>query len=111
MHVDSVAFSDGRREAFLTIDIPRADLPYAYDRTPHGRFIVDEYSSTDPDLGADYVDVSFSLDMSRIEGYEVFVDGDLTGGIFDEHNRMVYDPRTGRYTLTLPLKQGSYNYQ
>lgn len=111
MHVDSVAFSDGRREAFLTIDLPRADLPYAYDRTQHGRFMVDEYSSTDPDLGADYVDVSFSLDMSRIEGYEVFVGGDLTGDIFDEHNRMVYDPETERYTLTLPLKQGSYNYQ
>lgn len=111
MHTDSVRFGASNWHAYLAADGVRADRDYAYDSTQHGRFLVDEYNSTDPDLGADYVTVHFTLDAPEVTGGEIYVDGDFTLHRFDESNRMRYDRQTGLYTAEIPLKQGSYNYQ
>ena len=42
---------------------------------------------------------------------DIYVDGQMTLNGFSEANRMKYDPDRRLYTLELPLKQGSYNYQ
>lgn len=111
MHVDSVKFLNGMWHAWLQPDYSRNDRNYTYDSTQHGRFKIDEYNSTEPDLSADYVIVHFSLDPgSRMPG-PVFVDGDFTNHVFDDSNMMKYDWETGMYQTSLPLKQGSYNYQ
>lgn len=111
MHIDSVIFGGTNWHAWLTPDQPRAGHPYSYDQTQHGRFMIDEYNSTDPNLGADYVTVHFSLDTGEIPGADVFVDGDFSLHHFDERNRMTYNHTTRRYEAQIPLKQGSYNYQ
>lgn len=111
MSVDSVIFGGSNWHAYLRLDSPRAHQSYIYDRTQHGRFKVDEYNSTNPDLGADYVTVHFTLDSPEIIDHDIYVDGDFNLHRFDHINRMLYDPVDGVYRAAIPLKQGSYNYQ
>ena len=65
----------------------------------------------DPATQADYVLTHFTLDMPRLEGGDIFIDGDLTQRRLDPLSRMVWNNATGRYELSLLLKQGAYNYQ
>ncbi|MDE5652032.1 MAG: DUF5103 domain-containing protein [Muribaculaceae bacterium] len=113
MGVEETFFSDSDNmyHARLATAEPRAGRNYSFDSTQHGRFKIDEYNSTDPDLGADYIMTHFSLDMPEIPGAEIYVEGDLSLRGFSDSNRMKYLPEEGIYTLSIPLKQGSYNYQ
>lgn len=111
MGIDSVVFGGTNWHAHLRTDEERAGRNHIYDRTQHGRFMIDEYSATDPDLGADYVTVHFTLNSPEIIGGDVYVDGDFNLHRFDSRNKMTYDFTTQNYTVSIPLKQGSYNYQ
>ncbi len=111
MHVDSVRFGGTNWHAYLGYDENRAEKDYSFDKTQNGRFMIDEYNATDPDLGADYVTVHFTLDSPEVIGGDVYVDGDFALHRFDDRNRMTYDYTTQLYTAEIPLKQGSYNYQ
>lgn len=111
MHVDSVRFENPVWNAFLKEDLLRKDREYVYDMTQHGKFKIDEYNSTDPDLGADYVMTHFTLDIPQIFGANVFIDGDFTLHQYNENTMLKYDFNTNKYYLDLPLKQGSYNYR
>lgn len=111
MHTDSVRFGGTNWHAWLKPDMLRSDRDYVYDRTQHGRFKIDEYNSSDPDLGADYVTVHFTLDAPEIIDGDIYVDGDFTLHKFDDFNRLAFDRSSGLYTAQIPLKQGSYNYQ
>lgn len=111
MHVDSMRYTAPGYTAYLMADTPRAWHDYVYDQTQQGRYMVREYLSTDSDLGADYVDVRFTLDTSEVPGAAIYVDGDLTLHRLSDSNRMRWDPALNAYTLELPLKQGSYNYR
>ena len=111
MNVDSVKFSGNNWHAFLSIDEPRNETSYIFDSTQHGRFKIDEYNSSDPDLGADYVTVHFTLDAPQIGNGAIYIDGDFTGHKFDDSNLMKYDWNDGLYHARMLLKQGSYNYQ
>lgn len=110
MHTDSVKFGGSNWHAYLSVDEPREEKDYIYDETQHGRFKIDEYNSSNPDLGADYVTVHFTLEMPRI-AEPVYVDGDFTSHRFGDFNRMRYDDVRQCYVAEIPLKQGSYNYQ
>ena len=111
MHVDSVKFKDGIWHAWLKPDFSRLHKEYIFDKTQHGRFKIDEYNSTEPDLASDYVMVHFSLDPGEYQNGYIFVDGDFTNHRFEESNRLKYDWNDGLYHAEIPLKQGSYNYQ
>lgn len=111
MHVDSVKFGGSNWHAWLAEDGMRDEREYIYDRTQHGRFKIDEYNSTDPDLGADYVTVHFTLDAPQIAGADIYVDGDFILNRYNRINKMTYDFNDGKYHGSIPLKQGSYNYQ
>lgn len=107
MHVDSVKFGGTNWHAWLAVDDPRNEQEYFFDSTQNGRFKVDEYNATDPDLGADYVTVHFTLDAPEVIDGDVYIDGDFALEGF----RMDYDREQRVYTAQIPLKQGSYNYQ
>lgn len=111
MGVDHTGFEDRSYQAWLTTDEARDHHEYSYDQTQKGRFKIDSYNATDPDLGSDYVDVHFSLDFPRLMNGDIYVNGDFTSNRYDERYKMAFDPETSLYTLSLPLKQGSYNYQ
>lgn len=111
MKVDSLRYEGTNYHVWLKPDYPRAEREYQFDRTQHGRFIVREYNSTDSNIGADYITVHFLLEMDRLPGAEIYVDGEMTNGLQTDRNRMEYDGTKGVYTLQLPLKQGAYNYR
>lgn len=111
MGIDSIGFYNGRREAYLIPDQPRSEKGYEYDRTQHGRFKIDEYNSTDPDLGADYILTHFFLEMPEQPGKSVRIEGELTRHLPEGMEKMRYDWQRRGYELSLPLKQGSYNYR
>lgn len=111
MHVDSVALSQTNWQAWLSSDTPRTSSQYSYDRTQHGRYKINEYNSTEPDLSADYVTVHFSLDSPPVPGKEIYLDGEFALGIPEWQRKMTYDNEQQRYSASIPLKQGSYNYR
>ncbi|MDE5552441.1 MAG: hypothetical protein K2I91_04490 [Muribaculaceae bacterium] len=53
----------------------------------------------------------FTFDFPEVYEGDVYVDGDLFLNSYSDLNRMKYDREQGVYTLDVPLKQGSYNYQ
>lgn len=111
MGVDQIGFEGRTYQAWLRADEERAGHEYSYDQTQRGRFKIDSYNATDPDLGGDYIDVHFTLDYPQLMNGDIFVEGDFTAHRYDDQFRMKWDPDRRVYTLSLPLKQGSYNYQ
>lgn len=111
LRVDSVRFINGMWHAWVREDMPRVENPYEFDSTQHGRFKIDEYNSTDPNLGSDYVMVHFILDLPEQRYSEVYIDGEFTNYLPEDKKEMKYDKTTDKYEVTIPLKQGSYNYR
>lgn len=111
MHVDSSLYDTDGYRAVLTADTERASHPYLYDQTQFGRYKIDEYSATDPDLGADYIVTDFTLDFPRLMDGQILLDGEFVRSLPLEQRVMDYDPATGKYHKSLLLKQGSYNYR
>lgn len=111
MGVEEIAWADPYYHFRLYTDTERADRPYVYDSTGHGRFFIRQYNSDESDIEADYVVVHFSLDADPGEGAMVFLDGDFTSRRFDPESIMNFNPTTGLWEKVLLLKQGQYNYQ
>ena len=111
MGVEAISWNDPYYNFTLATDAPRAETPYSYDQTQHGRFTPREYNSSQSDVEADYVVVHFALDMPEMPGAMIFIDGDLTQRRFDPESLMVYNRAMGLYERAMLLKQGSYNYQ
>lgn len=111
MHIEGVDFVNNIWNAWLQTDFSRKHKEYQYDSTQHGRFKIDEYNSSDPNLSADYVLVHFTLDPGERQYGAIYVDGDFSNHQYSETNLMHYDWNDGLYHASIPLKQGSYNYQ
>lgn len=111
LHIDRNAYENDGYSTWLKTDEGRAEQPYTFDRTQQGRFKIDEYNATDPDLGADYLMTNFTLDFPQVMNGDVYVDGEFTRALPPELTRMTRDELTHTYTLSMLLKQGSYNYR
>lgn len=111
MGIDHTEYVGDMYNAWLMTNEERASKSYIYDRTQRGRFKIDEYNATDPDLGADYVLTHFTFEFPEVMDGDVYVDGDLFLDAFSEQNKMKYDASESAYKLSVPLKQGSYNYR
>lgn len=111
MHIDNVSYHGPYYHAEISTDTPRSDTPYTYDSTQHGKYVVREYNSSRSDTEADYVVTHFALETPRLDGCDVYLDGDLVNRRFDGKARLDYNDATGCYETALLLKQGSYNYQ
>lgn len=106
MSVEAIAYEHPYYHQKLYDDYPRKNIPYLYDMTQRGRFKL-----MDTDDGGDYVVVHFALESDPIDGYDIFIEGDLTNGRFNPESMMHYDISDGKYKTSMLLKQGSYNYQ
>lgn len=112
MSICSTSFTYPYYYTEICTDEPRSDKAYSYDRTQHGAFRVrnsDISGDEHPDIDADYAVTKFTLQMPRLNGYDVFIDGDLNLNCPIEP--MEYNYETGSYEQSLFLKQGSYNYR
>lgn len=111
MGVENIQHFDPYYHYRLHTDGSRADEPYNYDQTQHGRYFVRNYNSTESDTEADYGVVHFSLDYPYSRDAMIFLDGDFVQRRFDDNSRMYYNPNSHRYERAMLLKQGAYNYQ
>lgn len=109
MRVESMSFFEPYYHATIMTDTPREH--YIYDQDQNGRFLVRNGNNMDNDTESDYFITHFNLQMPELEGGSVYLNGDLTYNRFIDEYRMEYDESTGCYSIYLPLKQGSYNYQ
>jgi hypothetical protein len=103
---------DGAYQVFLADDLPRARKNYTHSQDLNGRFVIrnEEVSGNDA-TEADYAWIHFSLPSSvRIPGGKFYILGALTYWQFLPGNTMTYDAATRRYTCSLYLKQGYYDY-
>lgn len=110
--VESIDFQNPYRHFYLFVDEPRADKPYLYDQTQHGRYFIRRQGAAESDCEADYGVVHFELDMPQLsDGSMIFIDGDFVHRRFDPESEMRFNPVTQRYERAMLLKQGAYNYQ
>lgn len=110
MNVIGYEYFEPYYHATLNTDFPRCGMNYLYDRTQNGRYVVRESNAEDSDLEADYIAVHFALATDRLQGGNVYIDGDLTYHTYNNNSLMQYNEQTQQYEKVLLLKQGSYNY-
>jgi len=111
MGVEAIEHHNPYYHIILAQSEPRVGSPYSYDKTQNGRFKIRQSSALDSETNADYVIVHFTLDMPQQVGGDIYVDGDFTYNIFNNTNKLAFNPATGKYEISMFLKMGSYNYQ
>lgn len=109
MGVDSIRFADGQFHAYLHVAEPRAGKPYHFDRTQQGAWLPRAFNATDGNIAADYVDVHFTMATGTPLHAKVELEGDFIRPLPADKRKAVFSD--GAYRVTVPLKQGAYNYK
>ena len=112
MGVQKIQYFEPYYHATLYINEPRVDGQYLYDKTQHGHFTIRTSGAYDSMVESDYIVTHFMLKTGeRLEGGNLFVQGEFTLGMPPEQCVMRYDANYGTYNCDILLKQGAYNYQ
>ncbi len=110
--VEKIQYFEPYYHATLYTAEPRVDAQYLYDKTQYGRFTVRTSGAYDSNVESDYIVTHFALFTGqKLEGGNIFVQGEFTLGMPPEQCVMRYDPNNGTYNCDILLKQGAYNYQ
>jgi hypothetical protein len=97
-------------EAWLAPEPPRAIKRYNAQQDLNGRFIIrNDLVDGDP-LGADYVNVRFTLPMAGPTNKDIYVYGQLSDFQCRKEFRMGWSVSDSAYTATILLKQGYYDF-
>jgi hypothetical protein len=90
----------------------RYDRPYTYFPDINGDFVVRTLQGEDVSREAEYSKVHFSLPYSAQIGLDnVYVTGKFNNYALEEENKMTYNDESGKFELTLMMKQGFYNFR
>ncbi|WP_262420275.1 type IX secretion system plug protein domain-containing protein [Flagellimonas meishanensis] len=90
----------------------RYDQPYTYFPDINGDFVVRTLQGEDVSREAEYSQVHFGLPYSNEIGLDnVYVIGKFNNYDLGEENKMAFNPESGNFELSLPIKQGFYNYK
>ena len=108
MRVDHMEFDDTYYHAYLFTDEQRRN--YLYDEDQDGRFLLRNSDDDDVDTACDYFMTHFTLQMPQVAEGDVYLFGDLSSNRIDPNYKMQYNIIDHQYELTVPLKQGAYNY-
>ena len=112
MGVEKIQYFEPYYHATLYTALPRVDGQYLYDKTQFGRFTIRTSGAYDSAVESDYIVTHFTLYTGeRLEGGNIFVQGEFTLGMPPEQCLMRWDPNNGTYNCDILLKQGAYNYQ
>jgi len=96
---------------FLYTDEIRKNKVYTYEPDINGGFVIRTLDSEETDTEADYTFTHFSLAAPEpFKNKEVYVYGKFNNYNFTEMNQMTYNPKDKIYEVSIPLKQGFYNY-
>lgn len=88
----------------------REYTPYLSDDDINGNYAVKAETMENSDIEAEYVTVHFILKEKPKPLREIYVIGKFNNWECNGQSRMRYDEGQGFYTLSLPLKQGFYDY-
>jgi hypothetical protein len=90
----------------------RFDQEYTYFPDINGDFVVRTMQGEDVSREAEYSKVHFSLPYSNLIGLDdVYVIGKFNNYALSEENKMTFNEESGKFEVTLPIKQGFYNYK
>lgn len=95
----------------IVTDKVRAGRSYSYDQDQNGRVYIRSNESDYENTEADYFTTNFTLAMDEPLNKDVYINGNFTYNTFSDKYKMKYDLNDRVYRLSLPLKQGLYNYQ
>jgi hypothetical protein len=85
---------------------------YLYTPDINGRYIIrNERYRSESDTQSDYPNVFLSLHMEQPLSGKVYVFGEISGWELSNDFVMLYDNRRRAYELSIPVKQGYYNYK
>lgn len=88
----------------------REYTPYLSDDDINGNYAVKAETMENSDIEAEYVTVHFVLKEEPKPLREIYVIGKFNNWECNEESRMKYDEAQKFHTLSLPLKQGFYDY-
>lgn len=109
MRIDAMRYEDPYYHAFVMTDEQRVN--YIFDKDQNGRYYVRNANDVDSESESEYYITHFRLAIPQIPGGNLYLHGDLTNGRLADEYKMEYNLMEHEYEITLPLKQGSYNYQ
>lgn len=95
----------------LDMDELRVHKKYNFYSEMNGRYYIEAYDRSDPDIEADYLMVHFTLSMENpLLGGGIYVFGELSNWQCQPSCQMRWNQEKSRYEADLLLKQGYYNY-
>ena len=90
----------------------RNNEPYTYFPDINGDYVVRTLQGDDTSREAEYTNVHFSLPYDELLNLdEVYVFGKFNNYALTDVNKMHYDEKDGLMKVSIPLKQGFYNYK
>lgn len=98
-------------QSYLYPNIARAGRPYTYNPDLNGNFQVTAAERLNTDIEADYTMVHFSLLNEELKDKDIHVYGNFNAFAIEPLTKMEYNPESGKYEVSLRLKQGFYNYK
>ena len=105
--------TDSSFALFVQDERPRLPNQYFYFRDLNGGFVNETVERINAYWNADYADVHFRFlppGGQPFRGKDLYVFGEITGYGKNEGAKMTFDPPSGAYVTTIPLKQGYYDY-
>jgi hypothetical protein len=109
MRIDKMRYDEPYYHAYVFEDMPYRF--YQIDQDQNGRFLIRNGNNNANDTESDYFYTHFVLRTPQLAGGDVYLFGDLTYNMFWDDSRMEYNMIDHQYEITVPLKQGSYNYR
>lgn len=89
----------------------RAHLRYFSYEDLNGNYLIQSNEARNSENEADYLNVTFSLlQPAALRNARVHLFGQLTDWKIDSTTELTYHPSLGAYQISLPLKQGYYDY-
>lgn len=110
-HVQEI-FVDTINTAVLFTDVSGNTPKYSNQFDENGNFFIRNQDGREPSTDSDYAKVIFSLAASQPKPTEaIYVVGRFNNYTIEPANKLSYYPAKRKYTTTLKLKQGLYDYK
>lgn len=97
---------------YLFTNTIRAPRPYTYNPDINGNYLITHIDADNPSIESDYVWIHFSLlGTDEFKDKNIHVYGNFNNYAIDDHTKMEYDDKNKKFTKSILLKQGFYNYK
>ena len=110
-HVQDI-FADTTNNIVLFADLNGNAPKYTRQIDDNGAFFIRNQDNIDNNTDSDYANVLFTLNSAAPgTNGDVYVVGRFNNYKLTDENKMIYDPSVRKYTTSIYLKQGVYDYQ